>query len=77
MINKLKSIAEKYIEINKNNPTELKKYKLIRQILNKKNCFLNMDIDYAYSILNDLHIPENEIKDVYMGLIDLNESEII
>lgn len=73
MIDKLKIITEKYIEVYKENPNELKKYKLIKEILNKKDCFLNMSIDYAYSILRDLQIPENELKSVYMQLISLNK----
>ena len=69
MIDKLKKLTDKYIEINKNNPQELKKYKLIKEILNKKNCFLNINIDYAYAILRDLQIPESELKNVYLQLI--------
>lgn len=75
MIDKLKMITEKYIEANKENPEELKKYELIRNILNKKDCFLNMSIEYAYSILRDLQIPENEIKNVYTQLINLSQNE--
>ena len=69
MIEKLKNITDSLIQLNKNNPTNLKKYELIKEILNKKDCFLNMNIEYAYSILRDLQIPENEIKNVYMQLI--------
>ena len=29
-----------------------------------------MEIEYAYSILRDLGIPENDLKKVYMELID-------
>lgn len=75
MIDKLKMITEKYIEANKENPEELKKYELIRNILNQKDCFLNMSIGYAYSILRDLQIPENEIKNVYTQLINLSQNE--
>lgn len=73
MIDKLKTITEKYIELNKNNSEELKKYQLIKEILNKKDCFLNMDIEYAYSILRDLEIPENEINYIYKQIIDIND----
>jgi len=59
MIDELKMITEKYIEANKENAEELKKYKLIKDILNQKDCFLNMSIEYAYLILGDLQIPEN------------------
>ncbi len=75
MIDKLKMITEKYIEANKENPEELIKYELIRNILNQKYCFLNMRIEYAYSILRDLQIPENEIKNVYTQLINLSQNE--
>ena len=69
MIDKLKMITEKHIEANKDNPEKLKKYKLIKEILNQKDCFLNMSIEYAYSILSDLQIPESELKNVYLQLI--------
>lgn len=69
MIDKLKMITEKHIEANKDNPEKLKKYKLIKEILNQKDCFLNMSIEYAYSILRDLQIPESELKKVYLQLI--------
>ena len=75
MINELKIITEKHIETNKENPEELKKYELIKNILNQKDCFLNMSIEYAYSILRDLQIPENEIKNVYTQLISLNKND--
>ena len=69
MIDKLKLINEKCIEASKDNPEELKKYNLIKKILNQKDCFLNMNIESAYSILRDLQIPEKEIKNVYSHLI--------
>lgn len=69
MIDKLKMITEKHIEANKDNPEKLKKYKLIKEILNQKDCFLNMSIEYAYSILRNLQIPESELKNVYLQLI--------
>ena len=64
MIDKLKMITEKHIEANKDNPEKLKKYKLIKEILNQKDCFQNMSIESAYSILRDLQIPETELKKV-------------
>lgn len=75
MIDKLKDLTEKFIKIHENNPNELKKYNLIKEILNKKDCFLNMSIDYAYSILRDLEIPERELKEVYSQLISLEEND--
>lgn len=73
MIEKLKQINNKLIEISINNPEELKKQKLIKKMLEEKNCFLKMNIEQAYSILKDLNIPNNEIKDVYFNLIDFEK----
>ena len=69
MIDKLKEIADKCIKANEKNPTQYKKYQLIREILDEKDCFLNMSIEYAYSILRDLEIPEEELKKCYSSLI--------
>lgn len=77
MIDKLKMINEKHIEANKENPDELKKYMLIKDILNQKDCFLNMSIEYAYSILKDLQIPNNEIKNVYTQLIKMKDDSYL
>ena len=74
MIEKLRIIANKYIEKYQENPNQLKKYQLIKEILNQKDCFLNMNIEYAYSILRDLKIPENDLKTVYKKLIYINTS---
>ena len=43
------------------------KYELISDILSDDNCFENMDMETAYSILNDLGI-EN-INEVYIELM--------
>lgn len=69
MIEKLKIITEKYIRVNQNNPRELKKFELIKRILNTQDCFMNMTIEQAYEILRDLEIPENELKNIYVQLI--------
>ena len=69
MIEKLKDINEKLIAVNNDNPKELKKQILIKEILDQKDCFLNISIEYAYSILRDLGIPETELKNVYSDLI--------
>ncbi len=72
MIEKLKVINDKYLEMYKENPDKLKKYQLIGKILNEKDCFLKMNIEYAYAILRDLKIPEDKIKEVYLQLISIN-----
>ena len=70
MIDELKEKVNELIEKNQNNLDELKKYKIIKEILYKDDCFLNMNIEYAYSILKDLNVEEDEIKKVYSKLID-------
>ena len=47
MIDVLKVRVNKLIEENKDNKEILEKYKLIKEILNKDDCFLNMSIEYA------------------------------
>lgn len=69
MIEKLKSINKKLIDLNKNNDKELKKQLLIKKILKEKDCFLKISIEAAYSILRDLKIPEEDLKKVYIELI--------
>lgn len=69
MIDVLKLRVDKLIQENKDNKENCEKYKLIKEILNKKNCFLNMNIEYAYAILRDLGVPEEKLKDVYLELI--------
>ena len=69
MIEKLKIINDKLIEEYKNNPDELKKQQLIKKILKQKDPFINMNIEYAYSILKDLKIPNEQLKSIYVQLI--------
>lgn len=69
MIDVLKVRVNKLIEENKDNKEKLEKYKLIKEILNKDDCFLNMNIEYAYAILRDLGVSEEKLKDVYLELI--------
>ncbi len=72
MIEKLKLLNNKLIEINQDNKLNLKKYQLIQKILNDNKCFGKIPIEYAYAILKDLEIPENNIKEVYMELINID-----
>lgn len=69
MIDVLKVRVNKLIEENKDSKEKLEKYKLIKEILNKDDCFLNMNIEYAYAILRDLGVLEEKIKSVYLELI--------
>ena len=69
MLEKLKEINELLIESNDDNQNELRKQLLIKEILKKENCFLKMNIEYAFSILRDLSINEEDLKSVYCELI--------
>ena len=68
---KLNEIIMKYSEKDEQNIPKFDESG--QNILIQKDCFLNMSIEYAYSILRDLQIPENEIKNVYTQLISQNE----
>ena len=69
MVEQLKGVNNKYIEIYKNNPKELEKHLIIKEMLEKEDVFLNLEIEIAYSILRDLGIPEEELKNVYIKLL--------
>ena len=70
MINKLKEINEKLILLYKDNDEQLNKQLLIKKILKEPNCFFKMNIELAYSILRDLQFKNEEIKNIYLILID-------
>ena len=67
-------MREKLIEINNEliKITKNKKYILIGKLLEDKKCFFKLYINTSYNILKDLKIKEEEIKKVYMNLIDAN-----
>ena len=48
----------------------LKKISLIEELLTDKTGFNNINMKAAFSILEFLEIPENEILNVYLSLID-------
>lgn len=69
MIDKIRQINAALIKQYKDNQEELKKQNLIKKILEDKYCFLKMDIDTAFSLLKDLNIPDEYLKDIYLELI--------
>lgn len=69
MINKLITINEKLMIAYHDNPKELEKQLLIKKILNTDNCFVKMNVAYAYAILRDLKVEEENLKEVYKKLI--------
>lgn len=74
MIEELKRINERLLLKNDNNIKEKEKYLIIKKILNKEKAFLKMNIEYAYGILRDLNIPEENIKSIYFQLLDEAEN---
>lgn len=69
MISQLNKLVDSLINTNKENKELQEKYKQIKEIINKENAFLSMDIEIAYSILRDLQIKEEDIQAIYKELI--------
>ena len=69
-------MIEKLIEINDNiiNQTDDEEKKkihlLIKKILEDKRCFYKMNIETSYAILRELNIPEENLKNTYLNLIE-------
>jgi len=74
MIEELKRINERLLLENDNNIKEKEKYLIIKKILNKEKAFLKMNIEYAYGILRDLNVPEENIKNIDFQLLDEAEN---
>lgn len=75
MIKKLQTINNNLITQSNHNPIVQEKYQIIKQILEIPNCFLKMSIEQAYSILRDLKIPESNIKETYLNLINIENNK--
>ena len=73
MLDKLIEINDLKLKTNLDNEKYQKKHLIIKEILSDKNCFLKMNIEYAYAILRDLEIKEEDLKEVYCQLIDVNK----
>ena len=69
MLDKLRLKAERLLEESINTQAH-EKYKLINNILKNDNCFMEMESIDAISILMDLNIKQEDIKSVYISLID-------
>ena len=72
MIEKLREINDRIID-QTNNEEVKKKQLLIKKILKEDDCFLKMNIETSYALLRELMIPEEQLKDIYMRLIDLSK----
>lgn len=65
MLEKLREINNKLLELEPTN----KKQQLVKKLLQNEDCFLKINIIDAYSILDDLKIPDEKKKEVYLDLI--------
>ena len=69
MKEKLIELNEEILKRNLHNKEEYQKHLLIKKLLEDKNCFHKITIEQAYAILRDLHIEEENLKQIYMSLI--------
>lgn len=76
MIEVLKAINARIIAANIDNPEELEKQQLIKKILDEKDSFLKMDMETAYQILEDLKIPLDKMRNIYLELITPEPEEL-
>lgn len=74
MLDKLRLRAEKLLE-ESINTSSYEKYYLINNILKNDNCFIEMDSIDAISILLDLNVKQEDIKKVYISLIEKEGNE--
>ena len=74
MLDKLRKRASILLEESKNS-SSYEKYVLINNILKNDNCFMEMDSIDAISILIDLNIKQEDIKKVYISLMDKEGNE--
>ena len=72
MFEELKKRVEHLLKTAKN-PEDKQKYALINAIMMNKRCFFEIPMETSYSILKDLEVPEETIKDVYLELISKTE----
>lgn len=68
MLDRLREQAKLLTVIDK------EKYTLISNILKNDNCFFEMSMEDAYSILRDLRVSEQDIKKVYLSLMSIENA---
>lgn len=65
----LRQKANELLQNNIDNENERKKFEIIENILTDDDCFLKIDIEYAYAILRDLGVSEDQVRALYFDLI--------
>lgn len=69
MLNKLREKNKLLLEKHKDNPELFHKHEVIGGLLKDDYCFIKIDVDMAFSILADLEVKEEKMKQVYLELI--------
>lgn len=69
MLEKLRILNDKILKITEDE-TSKSKHEIIKKILSDDKCFFNMHVEDAYAILRDLSIKEENLKSIYLELID-------
>lgn len=69
LMKELRELNNKLLELE---PTNTKQ-QLIKKLLQNEDCFLKISIIDAYNILDDLKIPDEKKKEVYLELIKKEE----
>ncbi|MBR7091119.1 MAG: hypothetical protein IKC79_01540 [Clostridia bacterium] len=71
MQNKLCEVCDKLLKnTEKMDKKSIEKYKLIKEILSVTDCFMQMSVDVAMSILYDLGYTKDEAKKIYVKLTE-------
>lgn len=70
MLDKLRDINENILRENINNKDIYDKHIIIKKLLSDDKCFFKINIEEAYALLRELNIQEDEIKRIYLELID-------
>lgn len=65
----LRQKTNELLQNNVDNENERKKFEIIENILTDDDCFLKIDIEYAYAILRDLGVSEDQVRELYSDLI--------
>lgn len=74
MLDKLRKQADYMVNATINTSSH-EKYVLIQTILKNDNCFLEMDSIDAISILIDLKVESEDLKKVYISLMEKERDE--
>ena len=72
MLNKLREKNKILLNKYKDDAIKSNRYMLIEKLLTDDYCFSKIDIEMAFSILKDLEVKDDKIKQVYVELISIS-----